>query len=103
MFRAVVLFLTACTSTAPVVVTSLASAPKARATPAQPSGTLRVMSYNVNFGLSGDASGIAAIEQAHPQIVFLQETDDGWRDALVKGLPQYRHHHFAPPTTMPAG
>ena len=100
---ALVLALTACTSTAPVAVTSIASAPAARDPPARPAGALRVMSYNVNFGIEGDPAAIAAIEQAQPQIVLLQETTEVWRDALVRGLPQFPHHHFVPPAVLPAG
>ena len=104
MLRVLVsLVLAACTSTAPVAVTSIASAPKAYAPPPRPAGALRVMSYNVNFGLEGDPAAVDAIAQAHPQIVLLQETTDTWRDALVSGLPQFAYHHFAPPTGLPAG
>jgi len=104
MLRALLpIVLAACTSTAPVAVTSIASAPKAHSPPALPAGALRVMSYNVNFGLEGDPAALDAIAQAHPQIVLLQETTDAWRDVLVRGLPQFTHHHFAPPTDLPAG
>ncbi|MCW5802231.1 MAG: endonuclease/exonuclease/phosphatase family protein [Deltaproteobacteria bacterium] len=100
---AAVIALAACTSTAPVALTSIASAPRARALPVQPAGALRVMSYNVNFGIAGDEAAIAAIARARPQVVFLQETNDVWRDALVRGLPQFPHHAFAPPEDLPAG
>lgn len=103
MLRALVVLIAACTSTAPVAITSIASAPAARDAPVRPAGALRVMSYNVNFGLEGDPQAIAAIEQTRPQIVLLQETTDGWRDVLVRGLPQYPHHRFSPPTDLPAG
>lgn len=104
MLRALVLLVCAgCTSTAPVAITSIASAPRAHAPPVLATGALRVMSYNVNFGLEGDPAAIAAIEQAHPQIVLLQETSDAWRDALVTGLPRFTHHRFVPPTDLPAG
>ncbi|MBL9013760.1 MAG: endonuclease/exonuclease/phosphatase family protein [Myxococcales bacterium] len=103
MHRALVVLLAACTATAPVAVTSIASAPRAHDAPARPAGALRVMSYNVNFGLEGDPQAIDAIAQAHPEIVLLQETTDTWRDVLVGGLPQLPHHHFVPPKDLPAG
>lgn len=93
----------ACTSTSPVAVTSIASAPRAHDAPKLPAGALRVMSYNVNFGIEGDPAAVAAIERADPQIVLLQETTDAWRDALVSGLPRFPHHRFAAPTDLPAG
>ena len=62
--------------------------------PGRVPGALRVMSYNVNFGIAGDAAAIEAIRQASPQLVFLQETNDVWRDTLVQGLPAFAHHRF---------
>jgi endonuclease/exonuclease/phosphatase (EEP) superfamily protein YafD len=65
---------------------------------------LRVMSYNVNFGIAGDASSIAAIEAAKADLVFLQETNDVWEQAMVGTLgDRYPHHRFDPPTGWPAG
>lgn len=99
----VALLAVSCTKTAPVAVTSIASGPRWTPVPAPPTDVLRVMSYNVNFGLAGDPAAVAAIAQAAPEIVFLQETNDAWAEALVAGLPQYPHHRFAPPPDLPAG
>ena len=64
---------------------------------------LRVMSYNVNFGIAGDPEAARAIASASPDVVFLQETNDEWAGALIAALPQYAHHHFTPPHGWPAG
>ena len=63
---------------------------------------LRVMSYNVNFGLAGDPAGAAAIASADPDVVFLQETNADWQALLVAKLP-YEHHRFGPPRERLAG
>jgi endonuclease/exonuclease/phosphatase (EEP) superfamily protein YafD len=85
-------------------MTSLASAPRALpVTPLEPAA-MRVMSYNVNFGLAGDPEGAAAIASASPDIVLLQETDADWEAALVDTLgATYPHHRFEPPPDWPAG
>lgn len=59
---------------------------------------LRVLTYNVNFGVAGDPAGVAAIASASPDIAMLQETNDEWAAALIAGLgARLPHHHFAPP------
>ncbi len=94
----------ACGSSQPVVMTSLASAvPALPMTPREPRA-LRVMSYNVNFGLAGDPEGAAAIASASPDVVLLQETDAAWEGALVAALgATYPHRRFEPPPDWPAG
>jgi endonuclease/exonuclease/phosphatase family metal-dependent hydrolase len=65
---------------------------------------IRVVSYNVNFGLAGDRAGVEAVVALAPDLVFFQETNDTWRDALVTGLgAQLPEHRFVPPPDMPAG
>jgi endonuclease/exonuclease/phosphatase (EEP) superfamily protein YafD len=67
-------------------------------------GQLRVMSYNMNFGIAGDPSSIEAIASAKPDLVFLQETNDVWEHAIVERLGgQYPHRRFDPPTDWVAG
>jgi endonuclease/exonuclease/phosphatase family metal-dependent hydrolase len=56
---------------------------------------LRVMTYNVNFGLVGDAEGVAAVASASPDIVVLQETNDAWEQAF-RSLP-FAHRRFEGP------
>src|SRR5262245_62292221 len=41
---------------------------------------IRVVSYNVNFGLAGDRAGVDAVAALAPDLVFFQETNDAWRD-----------------------
>lgn len=73
-----------------------ASAPQPVDVTPNPTATrLRVMTYNVNFGLEGDPQGIEAIASAKPDLVFLQETTPAWQRALVGALAlSYPHHHF---------
>ncbi|MGE5182221.1 MAG: endonuclease/exonuclease/phosphatase family protein [Acidobacteriota bacterium] len=97
------LFAVACTSTAPVAITSIASVPRPMPVPARLQSALRVMSYNVNFGIAGDPEAARAIASAAPDVVFLQETNDVWAAALIRALPAYPHHHFTPPRGWPAG
>lgn len=63
-------------------------------------GQLRVVTYNVNFGVSGDPAGVEAVARAKPDLVLFQETTDGWERALVRGLgDRLPHHHFDPTDT----
>ncbi len=56
---------------------------------------LRVMTYNVNFGLAGDSTTLAAIRAGRADVVFLQETNEGWEDALRAELAgAYPHMAF---------
>jgi endonuclease/exonuclease/phosphatase (EEP) superfamily protein YafD len=70
------------------------------ATPARPvgSGTLEVMTYNVNYGLEGDPSAIAAIRSEDSDLVLLQETTPGWekvlRVELARHYPHMEFRHF---------
>jgi endonuclease/exonuclease/phosphatase (EEP) superfamily protein YafD len=57
--------------------------------------TLTVMSYNVNFGLEGDAAGIEAIRAGGAEVVVLQETTAGWERAIRAELhDEYPHMTF---------
>ena len=65
---------------------------------------LRVLSYNVNFGMAGDPPTIDAIASADADIVFLQETNATWQRALVTRIGNlYPHQRFTHPETWPAG
>lgn len=68
----------------------------ARAPRPMPAGAprLTVMSYNVNFGLAGDAEGAAAIRAGDADVVVLQETTAAWERALRAGLRD-RYPHMA--------
>jgi endonuclease/exonuclease/phosphatase (EEP) superfamily protein YafD len=43
---------------------------------------LRVLTWNVNYGLTGDTQAIEAIRAAAADVVFLQETNAEWEQAL---------------------
>jgi endonuclease/exonuclease/phosphatase family metal-dependent hydrolase len=77
----------------------LSSAPEPIAVTPDPRAIkLRVMTYNVNFGLEGDRAGLAAIASASPDLVLLQETTPAWETALVAGLgATFPHHRFEHP------
>ncbi|MBA3499421.1 MAG: hypothetical protein H0T65_03555, partial [Deltaproteobacteria bacterium] len=73
------------------------------ATPPLPedAARLRVMTYNMNFGVAGDRSGVDAITGAAPDIVVLQETNAEW-EAVLRG--KFPHERFqGPKTAWPAG
>jgi endonuclease/exonuclease/phosphatase (EEP) superfamily protein YafD len=80
--------------------------PPTRKQPAGPEpSAMRVMSYNVNFGIAGDVPSIEAIERANPDIVLLQETNEVWERAITDKLgARYAHRRFQGPTgTWAAG
>jgi endonuclease/exonuclease/phosphatase (EEP) superfamily protein YafD len=65
---------------------------------------LRLLSYNVNFGLAGDIAGVRAVGHAKADLVVLQETNAAWERALIGTLGRrYPHVRFADPEGMPAG
>src|SRR3954451_17360556 len=53
---------------------------QAHAAGAEPA--LRLMTYNVNFGIPGDGPTLAAIEGGHADVVFLQEINRPWERSL---------------------
>lgn len=56
---------------------------------------LTLLTYNVNYGLAGDAPGIAAIAATNADIVLLQETNPEWEAELRAALgEQYPHIYF---------
>lgn len=86
----------------------LAACGDVRSTPRPPQavapGQLRIVSYNVNFGIAGDAAGVAAVADAHGDLVFLQETNAAWEEAFVTMLgARYPHRKFTAPREWPAG
>lgn len=48
--------------------------------------TLTVVTYNLNYGLAGDAATLDAIAERDADIVFLQETNAAWRAAIEAKL-----------------
>lgn len=58
---------------------------------------LRVMTYNVNFGLVGNSATTRAMTEQNPDVVFLQETNPAWerriRRRLSRRFPHMGFHH----------
>jgi len=62
-----------------------------------PEPALRVMTYNVNFGIPGDGPTLAAIEAGKADVVFLQEINRPWEQSLRAQFAQaYPHMVFYP-------
>ncbi|MEM1033895.1 MAG: endonuclease/exonuclease/phosphatase family protein [Myxococcota bacterium] len=74
----------------------LAPPPEPLAPPAT-APALRVMSYNVNYGLAGDGATIDAIAAGEADVVLLQETTPAWEVALRRRFssryPHMTFHH----------
>src|SRR5205085_2261760 len=43
---------------------------------------LHVLTYNLNYGIAGDAATVEAIAARDADVIFLQETNAEWRAAL---------------------
>jgi endonuclease/exonuclease/phosphatase (EEP) superfamily protein YafD len=62
---------------------------------------VRVMTYNVNYGLAGDDATLDALEAGKADIVVLQETNEAWEQAIRKRFSKryphmlFRHHNLA--------
>jgi endonuclease/exonuclease/phosphatase (EEP) superfamily protein YafD len=84
-------------ATALALACAPAPAPVRAATPAGP--TFRLLTYNVNYGIPGDAETVAAIRDANADLVLLQETNAGWeralRAAFATTLPEMRFRNRA--------
>lgn len=78
---------------------ALACAPAPRAARPPPPGqpSVRVLTYNVNFGIPGEPGVIATIRRADADLVLLQETNPAWetelRAALGGDYPWMEFHH----------
>jgi endonuclease/exonuclease/phosphatase (EEP) superfamily protein YafD len=57
--------------------------------------TLELVTYNVNYGLAGDPSSLAAIAAPDADVVLLQETNEAWQKAIEAKLRErYPHRRF---------
>lgn len=67
------------------------------ASPALAGETLRIATYNVNFGLAGDPLTLQAIADTEADIIALQETNAEWQraieDELSDTFPHRVFHH----------
>ena len=72
-------------------------APELQPTPPGPRPALRLMTYNVNFGIAGDGPTLAAIESGQADVVFLQEINKPWETSLRARFDgAYPHAVFYP-------
>ena len=72
-------------ATLPLLLCLLAACSTPRLEPRAPTpgkAALKVLTYNVNYGLGGDPLGVRAIRDAGADVVFLQETTAAWEEAL---------------------
>lgn len=60
--------------------------------PNQPAVT--VMTWNVNFGLRGDALSLAVITEAQADVIVLQETTPAWERSLAPLKERYPHQRW---------
>jgi endonuclease/exonuclease/phosphatase (EEP) superfamily protein YafD len=66
-----------------LIVASACATPFVARKPQVGEPSLRVMTFNVNYGVPPDAQTLAAIAKAAPDILLVQELNSGWRDALA--------------------
>lgn len=60
--------------------------------PAAGEPVLEVLTYNVNFGIPGDAATVEVLEGSSAELVLLQETTPEWQAALTRRLsPKWPH------------
>jgi endonuclease/exonuclease/phosphatase family metal-dependent hydrolase len=71
---------------------SATPAPVEARTPTGPS--IKVLTYNMNYGLGGDQAGVEAVAAADADLVLLQETTPAWASALRTTLGE-RYPHMA--------
>lgn len=73
-----------------------APAPAAQQPLSAQAPSVRVMTYNLNYGLSGDREGIDAVAAGDADLVLLQEVTPGWQRAIEAHLAdRYPHRHYA--------
>jgi endonuclease/exonuclease/phosphatase (EEP) superfamily protein YafD len=65
---------------------------------------LRVMTFNVNFGLRGDDATLDAMGQPQADIVLVQESNESWESAIRQRFHStFPYMQFGHPDRMPAG
>ncbi len=75
-----------------LVLVGCAHPPRVARAPKVNEPTLEVMTFNVNFGIPGDAATVALIEQSTAELVVLQETTPEWEAATRAGLTKRWPH-----------
>jgi vancomycin resistance protein VanJ len=65
---------------------------------------LRVATYNLNFGLAGEATTTNAVLALEADVLLLQETSDAWREVLEPRLrDRFPYQHWIDAEVFPAG
>jgi endonuclease/exonuclease/phosphatase family metal-dependent hydrolase len=81
-----------------LLITACAASPTRTPKPAGPGPSVKVMTYNVNYGIAGDAATIRVIREGGADVVFLQETTPLWQaelNATTADLyPHRAFHHW---------
>jgi endonuclease/exonuclease/phosphatase (EEP) superfamily protein YafD len=87
--------LTVALSSGTLALTTCAHPSRVARAPAAGEAVLRVMTYNINYGIPGDFQTLAAIRDADADLVLLQETTPEWEAALRSELaPRYPFMSF---------
>lgn len=73
-------------SSGALALTTCAHPSRVAHAPADGEPVLRVMTYNINYGIPGDPPTLAAIRDADADLVLLQETTPEWEAALRSEL-----------------
>lgn len=71
-----------------VLLNAACAAPRT-AHPVEPTASLRVATFNVNYGLAGDPETRAAIDATEADVVVLQEASDAW----IASIDEMRWRH----------
>ena len=80
------------------------SSPTSYGTPVEARGDLRVATYNLNFGLAGEATTTDAVLGLDVDVLLLQETNAAWEDVLSTRLRErFPHQHWIDAEDYPAG
>jgi len=71
---------------AALVMCACGAPPRVARLPREGERTLRVLTWNVNYGLAGDASVVETLRDLDADVVFLEETNAAWERELRTGL-----------------
>ncbi|MEZ4219923.1 MAG: endonuclease/exonuclease/phosphatase family protein [Polyangiaceae bacterium] len=63
-------------------------------TPAPGQASVKILTYNVNYGLAGDDATLQAILEPDADVVLLQETTSAWESAVRPRATAYSHVQF---------
>jgi endonuclease/exonuclease/phosphatase family metal-dependent hydrolase len=92
--RRVVLISAALLAACAVALHACASEPRPARVPAPGQPALTVLSYNVNYGIPGDAATLDAVFAPKADVVLLQETTAEWEEQIRPRSKDYGAVHF---------